>query len=82
MQEKNQWEVASQEYDHKLKEKMEHDKRRLQAWQKREDILEEEVQVFLNIMLHCTSSNLSLFATFVPTPSAGSYNYSDVHKYI
>lgn len=47
MQEKNQWEVASQEYDHKLKEKMEHDKRRLQAWQKREERLEEEVQVYL-----------------------------------
>ncbi|KAH3718392.1 hypothetical protein DPMN_061196 [Dreissena polymorpha] len=43
-QEKHWWDVNSQEYDRKLREKAEHDRKRLQAAEKREEIIQEEVQ--------------------------------------
>ena len=45
VQEKHWWDVISQEYDRKLREKAEHDRKRLQAAEKREEKIQEEIQV-------------------------------------
>lgn len=48
VQEKNWWHHNSTEYKQKLKEKIEHDKKRLQAWEKRDERMKDlhEVNLF------------------------------------
>ncbi|XP_052812622.1 trichohyalin-like [Mya arenaria] len=43
-QEKNWWDLNSREYDRRLQEKAEHDRKRLQAEEKRETIIHDEIQ--------------------------------------